>query len=185
MKHYFFIAILIVVVNCNSSQHEEKATGNKDKEIATYPLQVENAGIKELYDSAKWYLYTWNCDELYKPKSNSSLSKPFGELELRFDNLVIRNDTLILVFNFIDKEQSILPSMMKDYKQLVTGVGYDTRTKKKIFMLSSNVTITNKGNPQSRYENPLQPEVKAYIKKNRDKLNSWFREEAKRRKIID
>jgi hypothetical protein len=68
---------------------------------------------------------------------------------------------------------------------LVTGVGFDTTTKKKIYMVSSNVTITHKGNPQSRYENPLQPEVIAYIKNNKDKLNPWFREEAKRRKIID
>ena len=37
---------------------------------------------------------------------------------------------------------------------------------------------------RSRYENALQPEVIAFIKKNMDKLNPWFREEVERKKII-
>lgn len=66
----------------------------------------------------------------------------------------------------MDNGQPILPSMTRDYKQLATGVGFDVKTKKKIYIISSNTTITYNGNPTSRYENPLQPEVIKYIKEN-------------------
>ena len=39
-------------------------------------------------------------------------------------------------------------------------------------------------NPQERLFNPLQPEVIEYIKKNKGKINPWFREEAIRRGVI-
>lgn len=120
---------------------------------------------------------------LYNPKSDSLLDKPFGELELKFDYLDIKNDTLALFFSFMDKGQIILPGMMRDYKQLATGVGFDVKTKKKIYIISSNTTIIHKGNPKSRYENPLQPEVIKYIKENWDKLNECFRELAEQKGI--
>jgi hypothetical protein len=132
--------------------------------------------LQDLYDGARWYIYTQYCDELYKPKSDSLLNKPFGELELKFDNLAIKSDTLALIFDFMYKGQPVLPGMMRDDKQLATGVGFDVKTKKKIYIISSNTTISHKGNPKSRYENPLQPEVIKYIIENWDKLNECFRE---------
>ena len=139
--------------------------------------------VQDLYDSARWYIYTRYCDVLYKPKSDSLLSKPFGELELKFDNLWIKNDTAALIFYFTYKGEAILPSMMREYKQLATGVVFDVKTKTKIYIISSNTTITYKGDPTSRYENPLQPEVIKYIKENWDKLNECFRELAERKGI--
>lgn len=187
MKYFLLIATVFLLA-CNSNQKNVK-----QKEIENihnngsidYPQQVNDLGVKGLYDSAKWYIYTWYCDVLYMPKSDSTVNKPFGELELRFDNLVLKHDTLVLNFNFMDMEQPILSSMMRQHRELMTGVGFDTTTKKKIYMLSSNANVTYKNNPYNRYENPLQPEVIAFIKNNKNKLNPWFKEEARRRKLID
>jgi hypothetical protein len=59
--------------------------------------------------------------------------------------------------------------------QLATGVGFDIKAKKKIYTIFSNAAFTSKGNPASRYEIPLQPEVIKYIKGNWDKLEGCFR----------
>jgi len=186
MKYFFLIGFLTILA-CNSKQRSDKVPENKaqDSGLFVYPQEVKNAHVEGTYDSAKWYLYTWSCDKLYKPKNDTFISKPFGELELRFDNLFFKHDTLIIGFNFMDRDEPILPSMMRDYIQIVEGVGFDTTTKKKIFMASAQVTFVHSGNPNDRYANPLQPEVITFIKKDKDKLYPWFREEAKRRKIID
>ena len=122
------------------------------------------------------YIYTQYYDVLYKPKSDSLLNRPFGEVQLKFYHLAIKNDTIALIFSFIDKGEPILPSMTRDYKQLATGVGFDIKTRKKIYIISSNTTITSKGDPKSRYEHPMQPELINYIQDNWDKLNSCFKE---------
>lgn len=174
-----------MLFSCNSNQQK---TEQKKNEIANdscfvYPSEIDSLHIQDLFDSARWYIYTLQCDENYMPKSDTSKSISFGELPLRFDNLFIKNDTVSLLFNFMDKEQIILPSMTRDYKQLATGVGFNFKAKKKIYIISSNTTITSKNNPTSRYENPMQPEVIKYIKDNWDKLNDCFRELAERKGI--
>lgn len=182
---YNFLIPVVILFSCNLNQQRAKPEVvkiNNDK-CHVYPSTIDSLHLQDLYDSARWYIYTQYCDVLYKPKSDSLLSKPFGELELRFDNLVIKNDTANLIFNFIDKGQPILPSMMREYKQLATGVGFDIKAKKKIYIISSNTTITSKGNPASRYENPLQPEVLEYIKENWGKLDDCFRELAEQKGI--
>jgi hypothetical protein len=175
----------MILFSCNLNQQRAKPKAvkiNNDK-CHVYPSAIDSLHLQDLYDSARWYIYTQYCDVLYNPKSDSLLDKPFGELELKFDYLDIKNDTLALFFSFMDKGQSILPSMMRDYKQLATGVGFDVKTKKKIYIISSNTTITHKGNSKSRYENPLQPEVIKYIKENCGKLNECFRELAEQKGI--
>ena len=89
--------------------------------------------ISDLYDSAKWYVYTWHCDEYYLPKSDTSKSVTFGELPLKFDILTFENDTVELNFNFFDKQQSILPSMTRNAKELSTGVGFNMIQKKSLY----------------------------------------------------
>jgi hypothetical protein len=68
-------------------------------------------------------------------------------------------------------------------KSISDGVQVRISDEKILGLIRGEGVVWEKG-PRSRYENPLQPEVIAYIKTNKDKLNSWFREEAKRRGII-
>jgi hypothetical protein len=184
MRHYLFIAVLILF-SCNSNQEQGKPEADKagSDNCHIYPPAIDSLHVQDLYDSARWIIYTRYCDVLYEPKTDTLLSVAFGELELKFDNVDIKNDTLALFFNFMDKGQPILPSMTRDYTQLANGVGYDLKTRKKIYLISSNTTITYKNNPTSRYENPLQPEVIKYIKGNWQKLNNCFRKLAEQKGI--
>lgn len=172
-----------MLVSCNPNPpgiQQENNKVAKDK-CFTYPREIDSLHLQDLYDSARWYIYTRYCDVLYKPKSDSVLSKSFGELELKFDNMLIKNDTAALIFNFADMGTPLLSNMLRDSRPLATGVGFDIKTRQKVYMISSNTTITSKGDPTSRYENPLQPEVIRYIKENWKKLDDCFRELAEKK----
>jgi len=177
--------IILFVVACNSNRQKtsQNTIESKADKCFDYPHMIDSLQIKDLYDSARWYVYTWHCDQNYLPKSDSSKSIKFGELPLKFYNLAFAHDTLMLNFSFMDKQQEILPSMSRDNKELVSGVAFDTKTRKKVYMLFPNGTITIKGGP-NRYENPLQPEVLTYIKNNWNNLNVCFKELADRKGIM-
>lgn len=174
-----------MLFSCNSNQQsiEQKKNERANDKCFMYPSIVDSLHLQDLFDSSRWYIYTDHCDILYLPKSDSLIKKSFGEIELKFDDLIIKNDTVTFGFNFMDKGRAIIPGMTRNDQQLATGVGFNLKTRKKIFIVSSNVTITFKNNPTSRYENPLQPEVIKYIKDNWDKLNDCFRELAERKGI--
>lgn len=187
MKNCLLILTLIAF-GCNSNQQNTDQSKNEGKEnnCFIYPKIVDSLQIKDLYDSARWYVYTWHCDQNYLPKSDSLKSVTFGELPLKFNNLSFKQDTLEMNFDFIDESEPypILPSMTRDNKQFLSGVGFNTRTKQKIYKLSPNGFSTTIKGGANRYENPLQPEVLAYIKSNWNKLNSCFKELAKQKGIM-
>lgn len=175
----FLLGIVIITFGCNSNQRDSK---KKETEMGSdkcfiYPSNVDSLQLKDLYDSARWYVYTWHCDDYYKPKKDATQSITFGELPLKFKNLTLKGDTLEFNFGFFDVHEnySILPSMTRDAKELSTGVGFNINTRTKIYMLSPNGFSSTIEGGVNRYENPLQPEVLTYIKNNWDKLNDCFR----------
>lgn len=174
MRLFSFITLSLFLA-CSSPKSEKDSA---------YSKQIDSLQVRDLYDSARWYLYTWNCDALYKPKEDSLVSKPLSEIDLKLNHLVVRHDTLILLFDFVDKGKVILAGMTRDNRQFVSGVGFNIGNRKKIFMVDSNVYFSHKDDPESRYVNPLQPDVVGFIKRNSKRLNPWFRGEAERRAVI-
>lgn len=179
MRIYFLILVL-VFFGCNSNRQKEKQNEQVivNSSCFIYPKAVDSLQVKDLYDSARWYIYTWSCDQKYLPKSDSSRAVKFGELPLKFKYLTLRRDTLEIIFDFIDESEPypILSSMTRDNKQLVTSVGFNMKDKKRIYMGTTQwFSVVEKGST-TRYENPLQPEVLNYIKGNWNELDSCFRE---------
>lgn len=164
--------------SCNSNQQDTKQNETEKNRCFVYPSVVDSLQLKDLYDSARWYIYALQCDENYLPKSDTTKSITFGELPLKFDNLVIRHDTLDMNFSFMDKQEPILFSMNRSYKSIIAGVGFNMKTKSKIYMIFPGGNVTYKGG-FNRYENPMQPEVIKYVKENWNKLDGCFRELAK------
>lgn len=184
---FFFLGIAIIAIGCNSNQQasNEKDVPTEMNRCFSYPSSIDSLQLRDLYDSARWYVYTWHCDEYYRPKKDISKSITFGELPLRFNNMDSKGDTVEISFDFIDEHESypILPSTTRDTKELNTGVGFNVKIRNKIYMLSpSGYSYTIKGGT-NRYENPLQPEVLAYIKNNWDKLDDCFRKLAEKNGI--
>lgn len=177
-----FIVVSVVILGCNSDNSGNDRVANSDK-CFSYPSGIDSLHLGGMYDSARWYVYTWHCDEFYLPKSDTSKSITFGELPLKFVSLTYKHDTLELMFDFIDKQESILPSMTRDAKVLCTGVGFNTKTKAKTYMLSPNGFSSVIKGGANRFEDPLQPEVLTYIKSNWDVLDNCFRKLAEKKGI--
>ena len=143
-------------MSCNSNEIKNTTSSQEipDYDIP-YPHIIDSLKLRDLYDSAIWFIYTCNCDGKYLPKSDSAKTISFGTLPLRFEDLIIKNDTLELHFNFLDKNEIILPTMTRDFRQLLTGVGFNIKEKKKIYMWSpSGYSLVQKGGV-NRFENPL------------------------------
>lgn len=80
---------------------------------------------------------------------------------MKFNNLALKHDTVELNFDFIDEPENypILPSMKRDVKELSTGVGFNIKSRTKIYMLSPNGYSSTLIGGANRYEDPMQPEV--------------------------
>ncbi len=180
MRRYF-IMFYLTLIGCHSNQSRTLKKPQLD-DCNVYPSTVDSLKVKDLYDSARWYVYTLQCDKKYLPKSDTSKSVTFGELPLGFRDLISEHDTIIINLDFMDNNKPIISGMTRDYKQLSTGVGFDINTRKKIFMVFSGGIQSEKGS-KTRYENPMQPEVVKYIRNNWDKLNECFRELAEQKGI--
>ena len=171
------IVFALIVLGCNSNHQQSKQDllSNSAVKCFAYPPAIDSLHLNNLYDSARWFIYTWHCDQSYLPKNDTLRSITFGELPLYFDNLNLSKDTLELNFYFIDNNQVILPGMTRDFKQLSTGVGFNFQRKQKLYMISPSgfSTIMKGGN--NRYEQPMQSEVLAYIKNHWDRLDSCFK----------
>jgi hypothetical protein len=171
------ILLAYTILGCNSNPVNKNynAIEKVTNKCFTYPLIVDRLQVKGLYDSARWYIYTLQCDIAYRPKDDTVIQKTFGELNLSFDNLLVKGDTMEIAFNFTDRGKAVLSTSIRDFTELLTGVGYNLNAHKKIYMLSPNGFATSMHGGPNRYENPLQPEVLAYIKNNWDKLDPCFR----------
>ncbi|OJW35493.1 MAG: hypothetical protein BGO54_04075 [Sphingobacteriales bacterium 46-32] len=181
MKHIVWIAIAIVSLNCNNDKKESgkvTTTLNSDN-CFVYPSVVDSLGVHDLYDSTRWYVYTWECDGTYLPKSDTTKSITFGELPLQFKDLSLKNDTLMLNFFYLDEQTPILTSMTRDNKELVTGVVFNIKTKKKISMSFGGGTITISGG-DNRFQNTLHPEVALYLEHHWAALNNCFKKLAEK-----
>lgn len=169
------VAISLFILGCNSSQTVKKDRIVDKNVCFAYPMQIDNVIEREFYDSTRWFIYTMHCDKPYLPKYDS-LFKTFGELSLKFENIIIMNDTIEINFSFFDDNIQVLPSMTRDFRELTTGVGFDVKTKRKIYMGSVNGFTVVSLDTNSRYQYPLQPEVINYIKANQDKIDNCFKE---------
>ena len=171
------IIISLILFSCGFHSKKEKKSGiTTDHNCFNYPKVIDSLNFRDLYDSARWLVYTYQGDRLYLPKEDTLKTGSFGELGLKFNKLHINNDTVNIDFYFTDKGQLVLAGSSRGGTPLITGVSFDKRSRRKLAMFShSGFSFTASGE-KSRYENPEQPEIISYIKKNWKKINSCFRE---------
>lgn len=207
MKNYIIIAIFVAlsIASCNSNQKENRyEVSNKNSNQSEYPAIVDSLDLQKLYDDTKWRMYLLVCDDTPTLRNGKYLFYPpktFGALDLKFDSLWQRNDTVALYFDFYVNDtlslfkirKSLYPRYLKvDY---YNGMMFSKKTD------SLNICyVSNHGdyswwcigslNPKYydttsvRNIKPLQPYVIKYIQENRNQLNPWFRKEVEKRGII-
>lgn len=135
----------------------------------TYPKQIDSLQIRDLYDTARLYLFTWVCDE----KDNEHFR---GEYVLEYKSFFLQNDSIELFFShYIPNEKSAV------YR---SSFAFNLKTKQKLWGWDINgfSHALQPGDP--RFESPASPEVVDFIKGYKQILNPCFLDLAKRAKVI-
>ena len=104
-------------------------------------------------------------------------------LDLKLALVDKSNDTLHLLY-YITYRDSIIVSEFLPEEIISQGVVFDVKSDSIIGYVSGEGLLKVNGT-ESRYKNPLQPDVIDFLTKNQENLNTWLYQEAKRRKIIN
>lgn len=185
-------SILFLLASCTEGQHNRQQMVEKTNFFDSVQQRqisfLDSLHLLQFNDTSKWFLYAMQCDDSSKwgrIRDRKELSKiPLGFMKLNLNYVAKQNDTLSLLYNFLYDDSTIVEESTSN-RPIIDGMQFNTKNKKIIGFIIGHAILNQNGNPGSRYENPLQPEVISFIKSNKDKLNPWFRDEAKRRKIID
>ena len=186
--YYLFLFLFFLKTSCIT------------KENRTYPELIKANQLEQLYDSAKWIIYASNhrIDTIIcmdNPDTLKYLNLSVVSLDLYLDTLLLKGDTTIMEFYFYKenncnycttipnslnkllfvKEDSIIYRMNSDY-------GYNQEFLSKIQL---NET---KGLWVSEYFKPYKLDIylfPKYLKEHDNNLNTWLKEEALKRDVLD
>lgn len=191
MRISTYILLLFILVSCNEKKtaKAEKVRVNYFDSIQQHNIQLlDSLNLTKFNDTAKWLMYAIQCDDsssFGRTRERKPLTKiPLAFLKLNLSYMRTEGDTLSLLYDFL-VDDSIKVEQSTAMKPIINGIMLNTKADTLIGYIMGDAILSKTDNPHSRYENALQPEVIAFMKSNKDKLNPWFREEAKRRKIID
>ena len=192
MKTSLVASILFLLASCTNRQHTKQQKAVKINFFDSIQQQqisfLDSLHLLKFNNTSKWFLYAIQCDDSSKSgrvRNRKELPRiPLGFMKLNLNYVSKHNDTLSLLYNFLYDDSTIVEKSTSN-RPLIEGIQFNTTTNKIIGFIIGDAVLEQEGNAESRYENPLQPEVISFIKSNKDKLNPWFRDEAKRRKIIN
>lgn len=185
-----FLVCHFAMVSCNDTMLCNKT--NK------YPTEIENLSLQKQYDNSKWNLYCIFCDRLIDPVkkvSGNYVAVPnekkmtYGQLDLCFDEVRIKNDTIEIMFFFIFEGEKVTQFNVNTLPY--EGAVFIGDNKNVSMYKTSGdmeyiwVHCPDKNDCPDRHVNPLQPEVIRYIKQNETKINSWFRMSAVEKGVLE
>ena len=140
-----------------------------------YPSQIDSLKARDLYDSARWVIYTWlgdrKLDEYY-----------YSEMELHYKWFFYKNDTLVLFFRFYNPKSLSLTEKMRGVANARVAFSMNTRKKLWAFSIDDFSDALKSGDPE--LDSPPSPRALHFIQTHKDSLNCCFRELALKMKII-
>ena len=188
MKNYL-IFICGFALSCNSLNKPQSSDKRiYYKNLNYYPKEINNSNLKIFFDETRWAMYCIHCQDTcnFLKKDISKEDALFGYLDLRFEKTTHFSDTTELSFCFYKDSLRCDVTTISTLGGLTYGAAFKgTRDSIIYYLLNSTIRRFMGFGIKNRYANPLQPEVIAFIKSNQDKLNPWFKAEAKRRKVIE
>jgi hypothetical protein len=163
--------LLLSVVACGRKQ-------NRNSTICfDYPKQIDSLKVRDLYDSARFYLFTWLCD-----KEIDNFYR--GQFELNFKSFFLQNDSI--EFFFLHS----LPKELKDANTISdyihqSSFAFNIKTKQKLWGWDINgfSDALQPGHP--RFESSASVEVVNFIRAHEQILNPCFLELARRKKLLE
>jgi len=143
-----------------------------------YPQKITELNSSDIYDSARWVLFNWlgskKLDEVY-----------YGQMELKYENVHVNNDTMIIFFNFYATD-SISENKNKLTRVANASVTIKQSTKKCIWAFnypfedfSSHLSTGDK-----RLESSPSTTTINFLK-SENKINDCFLELARRKELLE
>ncbi len=168
-KTFVFLFLPLSFSSCNR-------IGESGNECFKYPTQIDSLQVRDLYDSARWYLYTWLGDREY-------LGHYMGELEMQYNSFFASNDSLEIFFTL-----HLTTSLAKPNERIGNiskcSMGFNLKTRRKLWGWDINGFSSELLAGDIRFDNPRSSEVVSFIKTHKEKLNRCFLELAKKMEII-
>lgn len=180
-------AFLFFALSCSAKKNNEERKGGNKKPGISYSYHIiDSLNMWKLYDSARWIIYEKQSRDTLKWSigSNEKDSYTFGELGLDLDTLEIRSDTVDFSFCY-----SLLPkydcgSPFVGNECIIKTVGVQISTQKFLYCKTAcnfDITIGSFFEKRMAENKGL---FTSYVNENFDKLNSWFKQELIKRKVI-
>jgi hypothetical protein len=165
---YIASLLLLLVVSCKQSP--EKTT------CFNYPKQIDSLQIRDLYDTARLYIFTWLCDR----KTDGYYR---GQFELKYKDFFMRNDTIELFFShYLPKERQDTTAF-SEYTHR-TSIAFNIKSKQKLWGWDINGFSDALEPSDARFKNPATNEVVNFIREHKAVLDPCFLELAKRAHLL-
>lgn len=175
-----------VLFSCKEKQPQQNQNDETKKSDNTKVL--DSLKLRDHFNSAKWLIYQQKSQDTliwnFQPKGNQTKIYTFGELNINLDTLEIRNDTVDFKICYSIGEKYKCDDPFIGNECYILNVGVSISTNLLLYYKTAcnfEVTIDRLFERQNQKK---KANLKQYIENNFGKLNSWFREEVLRRKII-
>jgi len=175
LKHSKTFIVFLILLYCFSCDRKRDV----QIECFTYPHEIDSLQIQDLYDSARWYVFTWLCDQREDKKYY------YGELELRYNSFLLRNDSLELFFRHYSPDSLSLSTHARLMGVAQSSVAFNINTRKKLWTFNIDGFSDGLKPGDPRFDNPRSPEVLNFIRVHKQSLNSCFVELAKKMNVIE
>ena len=184
----FFIYICLIS-GCSTNQ---KRGGNRFKMLKSSidsidkinKEYIDSMGFTQFENEARWILYTKNC--IQRPLCKESYQIPnntfFGFLKLKLAEVNYFDDTLSIHYMIIYNDTLSIGICSKN-PEIFEGVVFNTKNGRFIGYVVAN-GIFNELDASRKPIYPAVQNVVDFAKANKNKLDTWFKSELVRRKII-
>ncbi len=135
-------------------------------ECFNYPKQIDSLQIRDLYDTARLYLFTWLCDREFDNYYR-------GQFELKYKSFFMQNDSIELFFSHSLPKKPEDPNSGSGDSH-VASIAFNIKTKQKLWGWDINgfSDALQPGNP--RFESAASKEVLDFIKIHKSIMDPCF-----------
>jgi hypothetical protein len=181
---------ILVLVSCTSVDKRESrkpmTMENDNRIVDTLKLLnlIDSIGAHDLYTEAKWRAYTYKCDDTVRWRIPSKIDTTItmSALDITLRDVKILHDTIEFYFNYAFGSLPFDFDVIDNCK--IKAVGFKQQENKVLYYISDCGFSYKDNDSNSRFTNPIQPEVISFIKNHKSQLNPWFKDESEKRGII-
>lgn len=169
-----FLAVLnlLALNSCKNSK-------SPSNECLKYPTQIDSLQISDLYDTARWYLYSWLCDQELDGNHR-------GKFPIVYKDFFQQNDTIELFFSqYTLSEQTNSSGIRRSGKGFDTtrhtcSVGFNLKTKKPLWCFDINGFSSGLNPGDNKFDNTRSDTLLNFIRIHKAELDPCFLELGKR-----